>query len=665
MNTIKIPLLLLIISFCSLSSLAKQGYIDSLESVVKISPNDTSRVILLNKLAFEYHKKDTKRCLNLATEALEVSTKIRYKKGQALSFGNIGLYHAITGSYEKSLYNYEQAIKHYREIDNKSGVGKILGNIGVVYQMQTDYNSALDYFLQALKIEESIGSKKEKAKLFGNLGNLYEQQDEYTTSLNYYQKSLSIFQELNDNQQIGCVYGNIGLVHKNRGEYKKALEYFNRALTIDSLFENKLGLSDNWANLGSTYSKLKEYDRALESYQNALDLDEKMKNISGVAFDLAGLSKLYLLMSKDNSIPLLVTENNLPNLSNRSQYLKAALELGKKAEICYFEIGESNYLIYQTLEEIYTQMGDYKSALKYKELFWSNKTAVFSTEKAKEFARFEEREQKLENKNKIAMLESESAQNYIILVSISIITILLFVLGVHFFYQLKQKKKINLKLEQLNAELKIVNDSKDKFFSILAHDLINPIGGIASALRIFKRDRESMNENDVSEYVSTLVKASFAASNLLNNLLEWSRIQKSQIPFTPESHNLNSLILSNIQLIQNLAKAKDISINYLRPKEIMVSFDEYMMNSVIGNLLSNAIKFTNEKGTVEINVNEYSEFIKISIEDNGVGMTDKQMNNLFDIASHGSTPGTKKEAKNPYALGMPMLGSPFIARVVK
>lgn len=641
---IKYILITLVFLLFCLESNANTEYIDSLEKVLVNRVNDTTKVNVINQLSFEYHRIDPKKSQSFANDALKIANKIRFKKGKAKAYGNLGLYHAITDNYFKALDNYEKALRGYREIGDKHGVAKILANMGVVYQLQQDFNAALDLYLQALKMAESLGSTRQIANLLGNLGNLYEVQREFEISLEYYNKSLVLFKELDDHSQIGYLYGNIGLMYKNQSQYVKAIEYFNKSLTIDSLYGNKLAQSDNWANLGLTYSEIRDYSKAKECFQNALSIDEQLGNLGGIASDLAGLSNLYLAISTDSTKKTDVIDTYSPNRAHKIQYLKAALELGKKAERNYLEIGEPNYLIFKTLEEIYTEMGDLENALKYKELYWSNKTDVFSTDKAKEFARFEAKEERTKNLSKIAILESESSKNYVIIISITIISFLLFVIGIYFSYQLKQKRSINEKLEKMNSELKIAIDSKNKFFSILAHDLINPIGGMVTALRVFQKDRIEMSENDISEYLSVLVKTSESANNLLVNLLEWGRIQKKQIKFSPKSHNLNTILLTNIQLLQNVAKSKEIKINLLKSEGLSVEFDEYMINSVIGNLLSNAIKFTNKKGLIEIEVFVENEFAKVRIKDNGIGMDSKQKNNLFDLASHISTPGTNQEA---------------------
>ncbi|MBD81549.1 MAG: hypothetical protein CL840_21705 [Crocinitomicaceae bacterium] len=616
--------------------------LDSLEKAVELEQNDKLKVDLLNHIGFQYYRSNPSKCLEYSTAALSLAKSIKYKTGIAQSNKNLGVYYSIIDDYSKSLDAYDISLKLFTEINDQVGVGEVLGNIGIVYQYQQEYNSALDYFLQSLEIQESRGSQKDQAVVLGNLGNLYDQQSEYGKAMEYYSRALKVFENLNDRSQIANVYGNLGLVYLNQSNYSEAEEYFLKAIGIDSALNNQFAQSNNLGNLGLVYNNLGEYGKAFESYKKALEIDEKLGNINGVAFDLRGFGQLFLDLSRD-SVRQSNNADMIPNKDVKKHHLKLALENAKKAKATYAAIDEPNYKLYLLLKEIYWEYGDYKKSLEYLDLYWTTRNEIFSSRKSKDFARLEERHQRTISKNKILLLESESSKNYVILVSVCIILLLSLIAGTHFFYQLKQKKIVNQDLERLNSELELAVDSKDKFFSIIAHDLINPISGLYTALKIFKTQKDDLTGKEQEEYLATLVKSSANANNLLTNLLEWARIQKGLIEFKPTFHNVNSIINSNIQLMQNLASSKGISVSFDANENAELECDDYMLNSLFGNLISNAIKFTKKDGTIKITSTKENDWIKVTVEDNGIGMTPEQLDSLFKIGKHFNQTGTNNE----------------------
>lgn len=199
-------------------------------------------------------------------------------------------------------------------------------------------------------------------------------------------------------------------------------------------------------------------------------------------------------------------------------------------------------------------------------------------------------------------------------------------------------------LRLVSEELKNSNVTKDKFFSIISHDLRGPIGNINSLLEFITDTKNEIPKEEFNQLLS-IIKAS--AKNiyiLLENLLVWSRSQRGLIKFNPFKYNLHDLIKSNINLFSISAKNKNISLINRVEKEVFAYFDFEMIDTVIRNLLSNSIKYTNEKGEISISVRESSEAIEIIIKDNGIGMSNEIKNSLFKVdVKQPSVQGTNGE----------------------
>jgi signal transduction histidine kinase len=212
---------------------------------------------------------------------------------------------------------------------------------------------------------------------------------------------------------------------------------------------------------------------------------------------------------------------------------------------------------------------------------------------------------------------------------------------------LEQNKKLSNLVEQLsknNLELNKLIASKDKFFSIIAHDLKGPVGNLSSFLSFMTEQYENISQEEFKKDLVLLENASIKIRDLLENLLTWARSQKGDIQYKPENFNISKLIQSNVQLFESSAKNKKISIINNIPENLFGFFDYQMITTVVRNLISNALKYTNDSGSITISETEGAEFIEITIQDTGIGMSLIIVENLFKIdVKHFSTEGTGGE----------------------
>jgi PAS domain S-box-containing protein len=199
------------------------------------------------------------------------------------------------------------------------------------------------------------------------------------------------------------------------------------------------------------------------------------------------------------------------------------------------------------------------------------------------------------------------------------------------------------KLENYSQELKELNASKDKLFSIIAHDLRSPFNPLLGLTEIIISDFDSLSKEELIDYNREIYKSVRNEYILLENLLNWSRFESGQLKFSPESINLHKKAESVITLLLETAKFKNITLSNETDKDTMVTADPDMLYSVLQNLIANAIKFTNKGGLIRTySENAGNNFIQITVSDNGVGMTDDQKKNLFGFTTV-STKGTNEE----------------------
>lgn len=214
--------------------------------------------------------------------------------------------------------------------------------------------------------------------------------------------------------------------------------------------------------------------------------------------------------------------------------------------------------------------------------------------------------------------------------------------------QLLQKKtedlsNLNRKLQQSEEELKKTNAEKDKFFSILAHDLRHPFSPILGFTEILIEEAETLTADEVREYASIIFKSSKNLHKLVENLLQWSRVQSGRISIVPETFNLYDLVQTCAMVYQDSAKSKGIKLVVSVPKNLNVFADQNSIDTVLRNLVSNAIKFTSANGQITICAETLQNEVVVRVKDTGIGIKASDIKKLFKIDSQFSTPGTEKE----------------------
>ena len=209
---------------------------------------------------------------------------------------------------------------------------------------------------------------------------------------------------------------------------------------------------------------------------------------------------------------------------------------------------------------------------------------------------------------------------------------------------LQKVKHKNDDLLVAKNELTKLVQTKDKFFSIIAHDLRSPFNSIMALTGMLSEDNQ-MRENERKEIVNHITKSSKAAKNLLDNLFTWARSQSGQVEYSPQKIGLKTIVEDVFQLAQVTAKGKGIRLINNVEIHNLVFVDLNMIQTVIRNLVFNAIKFTNNDGEITIStiLSDEKGFVKVAVTDTGIGMDQTQLEKLFRLDINTSTPGTDDE----------------------
>ncbi len=208
------------------------------------------------------------------------------------------------------------------------------------------------------------------------------------------------------------------------------------------------------------------------------------------------------------------------------------------------------------------------------------------------------------------------------------------------------QQKLQEQNERINAQndqLRQLNATKDKFFSIISHDLRNPITSVLMMAEILKYSTDKMSPEEVNQKIDVIIDAIKRLFDLFENLLRWSKTQTGKIKYNPELANLNAIVKKIFNLLSFHAESKNIRLTSDMPEESTVFADKNMLETVLRNLTSNAVKFTKNGGEVSISAEISDNNVLISVKDNGIGISASDMEKLFRIEGNFKTRGTANE----------------------
>jgi signal transduction histidine kinase len=209
--------------------------------------------------------------------------------------------------------------------------------------------------------------------------------------------------------------------------------------------------------------------------------------------------------------------------------------------------------------------------------------------------------------------------------------------------EITERKLIQDALKASEAKLKEINASKDKFFSIISHDLKNPFNSILGFSDILKAEAKEMDISTIQEFADMINRAASRTFRLLDNLLCWARVHQDQMPYHLTAVALKEAANEVIELLIVNANSKKIRIINHIPENLMVTADSDMLKTIIRNLVSNGIKFTAASGKVELDAVEDNSHVEVTVKDNGKGMSRENLDKLFKIDINYSTRGTNEE----------------------
>lgn len=268
-------LLFLATFFYAANLFAQNKVIDSLKiQLENHKEKDTSRVYLLNDLAFHYYKSDLVKTNAYLDEAFEIADSINFKKGKAEGLYIKGIAKAIETDFKEGVKFFNQSLELYEAIDYKIGIDKCYNNLGVFYFYKGDLNQAINYYQKSVSLNEELGDKTLVAKGLYSIARTYKRSNDFSKAIPSFEKAISVYKELNDEKGVSACLADVGNIYLSQANYPVALEYYNNSLAINEALNDSVGISNRLNNIAIIYTRLNKLDEATQSYKRALAIVE-------------------------------------------------------------------------------------------------------------------------------------------------------------------------------------------------------------------------------------------------------------------------------------------------------------------------------------------------------------------------------------------------------
>ncbi len=572
------------------------------------------QVAILSKLCWKYREKKTDQAIEYGLEGIRIAKAEGFDKELA------------------TLYNY----------------------VGVIYQ---DYKfripEALSYYDKGLPLSLKVKDSIEIAYVYNNLGDAFYKIGNVPLAYEYGKKSLDMFQRLKNARGIAYSYINLGEVNRINEKYDSAMFYFRKAIALRQTFNDSIGIASANLELAQTLFRMNRIDSAMYYFKISLAKHRQIRNKNYMAYSMQGMGDVFLLRKEYDSADLyyrkalaLCRDRNNPTGEITSQIgiarvlahegkekegariLEEALYNARRSEII------PNILkVYKAKGEFFNQLKAYKRSSENYQNYIHTYDSLFSVLQYQTLSEIRDRFQMTEKLNNINedLRTRQRDQIYSI-----VIILLLIVFAVVLFLR-------NRIIVRLSGELMQSNQAKDKIFSVISHDLISPFNVLMGTSELLLDDLKDGDLYGAKAKGLLMQRTAEESYRLISNLLNWARTQRKNIKIRKEVMDMGEVMEEVSSTLSNQANLKNIRVEVRAPEPVKVEADRNLIRIVLINLLNNALKFTPVEGRIEMSLVKQGAQAKVSVKDNGLGISSERLALLFTDQNLESQPGTNNE----------------------
>jgi signal transduction histidine kinase len=641
-----------IVLFSCIESALHGQAVDSLKSKLNEDLPDSLKIVTLMALSNEYQFIDIQKSFEYANEAIRIGETNDWKWAKALTYKNVAKFHGVQGDYNSAINFTKLALNLNFELKDSIQMAKCYNNLGTYSMALGRFDEGYFYHSQSYRIASSAKLKLQEAISLHNIAGVFKELGQYDRAFDYLKLSSKISKEIGDAEGVPYNFEEMGDIYTRKGQYDSALTSLVKSLRFAR--NTKLRINDLEgrviAKIAKVYVHKNETKKAFTYYDTAFNIYTKNRNGFGQAEVEFGRGTAYIQEKKYAEAQKLIEQSAV-----KAHDLRAwSLEIQ-----CY-----------EKLSTLHEQKGEYQKALQFYKQHQQLEDSLFSqgmqTRLLQDQIQFETeaKEEQIRSLTNLEVLRKGEIKKQELIRNILVVVMALTGILLFAVYRSGQRRiRINKLLLQhqddikkRSVELEQLNQVKDKFFSIISHDLRSPMNALSGVLDLMNKDQITQDE---FKTLSKELQVRFNhTKGLINNLLDWALLQMDKFKIQVEKIDLKELVETNVALLTSLhLKTLDIK-NMLAPT-IFALGDRNMINLVVRNLVMNAIKFSETGDEIVIAAQDTGDFYTISIKDNGVGISPEIQKILFEKTSGYSTRGTANEKGT--GLGL-ILSKEFVER---
>jgi len=568
----------------------KAEKIERLKSELNRVSTDTARIRILLTLSMTYEGYQMDSAMAYALKTLNLSEKINDTTSKADALLHIGRLKRDLSQEVEALDNMFEALKLYRQIGDSVQIANSLNDISIIYANSGDFKNSLNYFKQALEIFQQTGDEKGESYALNNIGIIYQEMDDEASAKDYFIQSLKIKIKNKDLYGISRGYTNLGSIAENNEAWAEAMRYYQKADSIYVLTNDKQVQGENFLAMA------------------------RVRQNQGKAAEARRLALLGFEVAKD-----------INELSIMMKCSKFVSELDEKAK-------------------------DYKSSLKYQKIYSTmadslsdkNLDAIREEMKAKFDVEEKEREIVMLKKDN-ELHEAQKKNNRLINYALSGGMVFFLLISGLIYYAYRTTKAARDEIEQQKNDLDKLNKEKDRFFSILSHDLRSPLNQLKGLSYLLVHHGDVLTAEESKDAKKKIDTSLDNMTTLINNILEWSMATSKKKQWSFEKVNPKDLVDKNIALYQSIAGSKGVTLVHQPGDEVFGYADHQAIDTVIRNLLSNSIKFSHPNSEVTLKTATEGDQIVVSVHDTGIGIPPELQEKLFTMNRSVQQAGTANE----------------------
>lgn len=587
----------------------QSGELKNIDSLPRLE-----QVKMLSAWCWKNREKHTDQAIEYGLKAIKIAKAEGYDKELATLYNYVGvLYQHYKYEIQKGISYYDLGLPLSLQVKDSVEIAYVYNNLGDAFYTIGNVPLAFEYAKKSMAIFERLHNARGIAYSYINMGELDRINEKYDAALDDFRKAIALRQTFNDSIGIASANLEIARTLLLKGQTDSAMHFFRRSLEKHEQIKNKNYMAYSMQGMGDVYLRRAQYDSAYVYFKNALKLCRERKNPTGEINSQLGMAKVLSNKGKEKE---------------GEQILDEALVNARKSKIT------PNILkVYKAKGEFYHQLKEFRKSSGNYQNYVATYDSLFSALQYQTLSEIKDRFQITEQLHTVNqdLKAKQKDQMYAV-----VIIILLLVLSVVLVLRHRT-------VSRLSDELLQSNRSKDKILSIVSHDLVSSFNALLGTSELLIED---LDEGDMARAKSNgrlIRQTSEETYRFISNLLTWARSQQHTIRLYKEEFDLSGLLTEVKSMFDNQARMKEIQFHVSKEPKVMVNADKNLIQIVLVNLLNNALKFTNRNGTIDLSLEVEEKQVKVSVKDNGVGISPGRMAELFRNRTVDSLPGTGNE----------------------